>query len=375
MLESKLKTIRTIYIVFVVIYAIVVFMGLFFTIAECLVFENIVSTVLAIINYARQIVAFVVFIYGLNSISRCINNPNYLETYMRKYNIWIVFILSALVTPFYLIVGVKTYKASQIYIASHIYTSSESEDGNMADIRSIDNNARIVYPLSKTKLILFIVLSIIIGIISTFGYFIGASIASMVHDNNSFYTIEKPTGEMPSIRLHYDNNETDLFDQSFNFNALDNYFGYNVFSSDDLTPDDMVKANSSLMAKKSNIPGFYITLRNNEKCKVKEMKIADVSIDYYVYDAPGLDNIPYKNINMDSYYIIINGNKIDKSIDYVIAKEILKSISNENCYFYENNYNDYNSLYINNQGNYSINLRFYTDGRLKSVNVNIDSAY
>ena len=221
-------------------------------------------------------------------------------------------------------------------------------------------------------LTLFIVLSIIIGVVSTCGYFLGASIASIANENKSYHKVEKPTGEMPSIRLHYDNYETDLFDQSFNFNALDDYFGYSFYSYDDLTPEDTVKANTSLMGKNSNVPGFYITFTANEKCKVKEMKITDVSIDYNVYDVPGLEH--YKT-NMDSYYIIINGNKIDNNTDYVIAKEILKSISNEKSYYYENNYSDYSSLYISNRDNYSINLRFDVNGKIESISVDIYSAY
>ena len=368
MLQSKLKKIKTIYIVFSVIYSFIIVFGIFFTIAECVVFENTASTVLVIINYVRQIVALVIFIHGLISINRCLNNPDYLDIYMRGYNIWIVFILSALVTPFYLIVGVKTYKASQIYIASHIYASSDSTDGNASD----NKTTSIKYPLSNSMLTLFIVLSIIIGVVSTCGYFLGASIASIANENKSYHKVEKPTGEMPSIRLHYDNNETDLFDQSFNFNALDDYFGYSFYSYDDLTPEDTVKANTSLMGKNSNVPGFYITFTANEKCKVKEMKITDVSIDYNVYDVPGLEH--YKT-NMDSYYIIINGNKIDNNTDYVIAKEILKSISNEKSYYYENNYSDYSSLYISNRDNYSINLRFDVNGKIESISVDIYSAY
>ena len=59
MLQSKLKKIKTIYIVFSVIYSFIIVFGIFLTIAECLVFENTASTVLVIINYVRQIAALV----------------------------------------------------------------------------------------------------------------------------------------------------------------------------------------------------------------------------------------------------------------------------------------------------------------------------
>lgn len=363
MINSKLKTIKLLYIVFFILYCIVLFFALFFCFGVCLITENVVSIILMILNITRIIFVFVLLLKGLSNTNSAIMNDEYLDKYMRNYSFIKGIIATALLSPVFIYFTISRYRLSQLYVISNI------DNENISNIKK---------PISKTTYLVLIIISSLLSVLSAFGY-CGTTIYIETFRglNSSINEAVKPKEDLPSIRIHYGNNEMDLFDQNFNFDYLDKYMGDNM---KDINPDTTVKAKTHVMGYTNGETQFNLELYTDKKCKVKEMKIKDMRIRFIPYKHEYYSPYDEQRINefynkVDSYYIIINGTIINKDTSYNIVREIIKQLSKNEMDVHEYTYNDYKSLNYSAYPYYELNFSYTLDDKLESIHINTRSYY
>lgn len=363
MINRKLNTIKKIYIAFLIIYIFFFFFALLLCIGVCSIAESVVSIILMIINIIRIILIVVFLAKGLSNVNSAINNEEYLDKYMRNYSFIKGIIATALLSPAFLYFTISKYRLSQLYVITNL------DEKNISSIKK---------PISKTKYLTLIIVSSILGIFSVFGYYMTTIYLEVYHSMyNTLDEVVEPNDELPSIRIHYGNNETDLFDQNFNFNYLDEYMGENM---KDINPDTTVKAKTHVMGYTNGETQFNLEFYTDKKCKVKEMKIKDMRIrfipyknEYYApYDEQRINEFYNK---VDSYYIIVNGTIINKDTSYNTVREIIKQLSKKENDIYEYTYSDYKVLHYYAYPYYELSFNYTLDDKLESIDISTRSYY
>ncbi len=363
MINRKLNTIKTIYIAFLIIYIFFFFFALLLCIGVCSIAESVASIILMIINIIRMILIVVFLAKGLSNVNSAINNEEYLDKYMRNYSFIKGIIATALLSPVFIYFTISRYRLSQLYVISNI------DNENISNIKK---------PISKTTYLVLIIISSLLGVLSVFGY-CGTTIYIETFRglNSSINEAVKPKEDLPSIRIHYGNNEMDLFDQNFNFNYLDEYMGENM---KDINPDTTVKAKTSVMGYTNGETQFNLEFYTDKKCKVKEMKIKDVRIRFIPYKHEYYSPYDEQRINefynkVDSYYISINGNIINKDTSYIMVREIIKQLSKNEMDVHEYTYNDYKTLNYSAYPYYELYFSYTLDDKLESIHISTRSYY
>ena len=363
MINCKLNTIKTIYIAFLIIYIFFFFFALLLCIGVCSIAESVASIILMIINIIRMILIVVFLAKGLSNVNSAINNEEYLDKYMRNYSFIKGIIATALLSPVFIYFTISRYRLSQLYVISNI------DNENISNIKK---------PISKTTYLVLIIISSLLGVLSVFGY-CGTTIYIETFRglNSSINEAVKPKEDLPSIRIHYGNNEMDLFDQNFNFNYLDEYMGENM---KDINPDTTVKAKTSVMGYTNGETQFNLEFYTDKKCKVKEMKIKDVRIRFIPYKHEYYSPYDEQRINefynkVDSYYISINGNIINKDTSYIMVREIIKQLSKNEMDVHEYTYNDYKTLNYSAYPYYELYFSYTLDDKLESIHISTRSYY